>query len=139
MGESLSHKIAVMEKVTSDNKVTVQKDGRFLRGFTLIELLVVIAIIALLLAILMPSLQKVQRSSKAVVCRAHLKSWAKVFIFSEENTWRIEGLSGDVFNDNNLIPGPGVTEDCEVTGDDGDVHFTAISKLTDGAGYAFLS
>ena len=42
-------------------------------GFTLIELLVVIAIIALLLAILMPALQRVKDQAKATRCLANLK------------------------------------------------------------------
>lgn len=46
---------------------------RCVRGFTLIELLVVIAIIALLLAILMPALQRVKDQAKATRCLANLK------------------------------------------------------------------
>jgi prepilin-type N-terminal cleavage/methylation domain-containing protein len=49
------------------------------RGFTLIELLVVVAVIALLMAILMPSLQRARRQAKTVACQAQLHQWGLVF------------------------------------------------------------
>ena len=56
------------------------------KAFTLIELLVVIAIIALLMAILMPALQRVKKQAKSVICQAHLKEWATIFaMYTEDN------------------------------------------------------
>ncbi len=55
-------------------------------AFTLIELLVVIAIIALLLAILGPSLGKAKMQVKDTICRSNLKQWALVFsLYANDN------------------------------------------------------
>jgi len=47
------------------------------RGFTLVELLVVVAIVALLMAVLMPQLQKAMETSRRSVCAANLNGIGK--------------------------------------------------------------
>ncbi|MDI6447519.1 type II secretion system protein [Anaerobaca lacustris] len=56
------------------------------RGFTLIELLVVVAIISVLMAILMPSLQRVRKQARSVACRSSLKQWGLIWYFYTEDT-----------------------------------------------------
>jgi len=60
------------------------------RAFTLIELLVVIAIIALLLAILVPSLSLVKRKAASAVCLVNFKNLALGwYMYQEENDGRL--------------------------------------------------
>ena len=60
-----------------------------LKFFTLVELLIVIAIIAILAAILMPTLSKVRESSRSTVCAGNLKQLGHLtFIYSDDyNGW----------------------------------------------------
>ncbi len=44
-------------------------------SFVLIELLIVITVIALLLAILLPAVQRIRRQAKSIACQANLHQW----------------------------------------------------------------
>ncbi len=67
------------------------------KGFTLIELLVVIAIIALLVSILMPTLQKAKDLAKDVVCKSQQHNVALAIIM-------YAGTYGDQFPHNDNVP-----------------------------------
>ncbi len=63
------------------------------QAFTLIELLVVISIITLLMAILLPTLQRVRNQARAVVCQSNLhQSGVLCSMYTNENKGQLPGL-----------------------------------------------
>jgi len=56
------------------------------RGFTLVELLVVISIIALLMAVLIPTLGRARKQAEAVACKANLRQWGLMLtLYAQDN------------------------------------------------------
>src|SRR5437764_2420335 len=67
------------------------------RGFTLIERLVVVAIIALLIAILLPSLGKAKELSNRSVCAANVRGiMQSMVVYSADNNESYPFLAKDV-------------------------------------------
>ncbi len=56
------------------------------KAFTLIELLVVIAIIALLMAILMPTLNRAKKQARSAACQMNLHQWGNIWsMYCDDN------------------------------------------------------
>ena len=71
-------------------------------GFTLIELLVVIAIIALLLSIIIPSLQLAKEKTKIVICSSNIKQLVYGLVtYANDNDGKLPPSISRVHNSNN--------------------------------------
>ncbi|MBL7214220.1 MAG: type II secretion system protein [Phycisphaerae bacterium] len=73
------------------------------KAFTLIELLVVIAIIALLLSVILPSLNKAKEYAREITCRSNLRQWGLVTsLYNSDNderfaTWHKGALWSEIY------------------------------------------
>lgn len=74
-------------------------------AFTLVELLVVIGIIALLISILLPSLQRARESAKAVQCMSNLRQWGIYYtMYGSDYKGRLEPMDYSHAIDPNYWP-----------------------------------
>lgn len=106
-----------------DNRSLQMRRGA--RGFTLVEVLVVLAVLALLVALLLPSLSQARAGARRIDCLSRQKQWAMAFrMYVDDHEERIpregyERLGGVTLNNWIQVRGKriaGTTTDSEASG-----------------------
>src|SRR2546423_1468301 len=88
--------------------MTLWQRSRSRAAFTLVELLVVIGIIALLISILLPTLNKAREAANVVKCLSNLRQMgqANTLYISQWKGWAVPGILG---NGTDVLPGTTTT------------------------------
>ena len=74
------------------------------RAFTLIELLVVVAVIALLIAILLPSLGRAREKARQTICVGNLRNMGIAMVmYYQNNNFRFPSIGGNMETDTDWI------------------------------------
>src|SRR5438552_8058197 len=94
--------------------MAVAVEIRLRRAFTLVELLVVIGIIALLISILLPSLNRARESANSLRCSSNLRQLGAAFVLHANDHRNYYPLAGRVRTDTDGFTGSAVASPANV-------------------------